>query len=606
MVIPLKEKNNMGGSSGGGGGKGGLGAGGGGGKGGLGGKIGGGGGGIGSAAGWRPAAPPPAPPKIAPTMGGGTPGGGGKGAMGQSPVTGMARPGGGAMGGMQKPMMPTGLTPGAGIAPKMGGVGTSPTMGGGIAPPIGGPTTNMPGAAPIAPTAGPQATAGPAGSPTQRNPMATAETLMKSPNVQNLQKNQYFQKLYENVPGPVQMNLLKSAQLTGGSAIKAADAATIAPVVAPQSPIAPSRAASVPQINSMAARGPMMGGPQVTPGMMRQQPQLAPLGGQIQPGSMAPTAMGARPPMMGNQPVSPIGGPVQPMNQLAMNGSRTGMPTSPFRPPSAQGLVGPSNQYGSGFQSAHPMLSPSGGVFNQWGAGLTPRPTQGPMMPSNAPAVAPTTPGVPAPVYPPLNNIMQNSPPTPSPISAAPASGERPLGSLSSKYESGAGGASTVAYDTEGGWSYGTYQLAAKPGTLNSFLKKSGYGDEFAGMKVGSPQFNQQWKSLAKSDPQFAAAQHNYIQKTHYEPVKSYANKLGVPDNPAVNDVLWSLGVQHGGANKIVQKAYNQVKDNYTPENFINAVYDVRSNYVAGNPYVKSLRNRYKTEKQDALKMLGN
>ena len=45
------------------------------------------------------------------------------------------------------------------------------------------------------------------------------------------------------------------------------------------------------------------------------------------------------------------------------------------------------------------------------------------------------------------------------------------LGSLSAKFESGTEGVAAIGYDRVGGTSYGKYQIASKPGTMDRFLR---------------------------------------------------------------------------------------------------------------------------------------
>jgi hypothetical protein len=44
------------------------------------------------------------------------------------------------------------------------------------------------------------------------------------------------------------------------------------------------------------------------------------------------------------------------------------------------------------------------------------------------------------------------------------------LGKLSAKFESSKEGPSAIGYDTKGGTSYGTYQIASKTGTMSEFV----------------------------------------------------------------------------------------------------------------------------------------
>lgn len=191
------------------------------------------------------------------------------------------------------------------------------------------------------------------------------------------------------------------------------------------------------------------------------------------------------------------------------------------------------------------------------------------------------------------------------------------LGELSKKYEvgphGGPGSISNAAGD-KGGASYGTYQLASKAGSLNGFLKNSEYGSQFEGLAPGTRAFNDKWKTLASQDPNFGQAQHAYMEKANYSPVRATADKLGVPNTPAINQVLWSTGVQHGGGggSSIIKKSF---KPGMSEKDIINNIYDnraavfQRSKYYNSAPERKAIQrsvlNRFNDERDDALRMLG-
>jgi hypothetical protein len=129
------------------------------------------------------------------------------------------------------------------------------------------------------------------------------------------------------------------------------------------------------------------------------------------------------------------------------------------------------------------------------------------------------------------------------------------LGQTSKFFESGKGGAGTVSTGKGdfGGASYGTYQLSSKQGTLQEFLKSSGYGSQFEGMKPGTKAFNQRWKSIAQNDPRFGTAQHDFIKASHYDPALAGLKKAGIDlsgRSAAVQDALWSTSVQFGAGNE--------------------------------------------------------
>jgi hypothetical protein len=187
------------------------------------------------------------------------------------------------------------------------------------------------------------------------------------------------------------------------------------------------------------------------------------------------------------------------------------------------------------------------------------------------------------------------------------------LGSTSRKYESGRGGAGTVSSGRgdPGGASYGTYQLASKTGTLASFLKSSGYDKQFMGLKAGTKEFNDKWKEIARTDPKFGEAQHDFIKRTHYDPAARYAQSLGFDINDkGIADAIWSASVQHGGVKTILRKAaaspgWNSL-DN---KGKIKRLYEVRTEYArnilvkngASSEQISSVQKRYTREVNDAL-----
>lgn len=219
---------------------------------------------------------------------------------------------------------------------------------------------------------------------------------------------------------------------------------------------------------------------------------------------------------------------------------------------------------------------------------------------------------------------LQTTPPVnqQQPVQQQPIQGQQSvtsqmptLGSLSAKYEtSGRGpGMISTGYGDKGGMSYGSYQLASKAGSLNGYLKNSKFGSQFKGLRPNSPAFKQKWKQLAKSNPQaFHADQHNYIKKTHFDPMRSRANKLGIPNTNAVNQVLWSTSVQHGPGWKGIKRAW---RPGMSESQFINNVYRQRagqfqrSRYYNSNAKRRRVRsgvlNRFRNENRDALRLIG-
>ena len=135
------------------------------------------------------------------------------------------------------------------------------------------------------------------------------------------------------------------------------------------------------------------------------------------------------------------------------------------------------------------------------------------------------------------------------------AAGNWALGQTSKLFESGKGGAATVSSGKGdyGGASYGTYQLSSKMGEVQKFLKGSKYGDQFAGLQPGTPEFNAKWKEVAKADPEFGNAQHDYIKATKFDPAMKGLDKAGFDTSKmsqAMQDAVWSTSVQFGAGSE--------------------------------------------------------
>lgn len=168
--------------------------------------------------------------------------------------------------------------------------------------------------------------------------------------------------------------------------------------------------------------------------------------------------------------------------------------------------------------------------------------------------------------------------------------GNEDLGQLSRKFESN-GRPGAVGFDTKGGFSYGTYQIATKTGTMDKFLlfltsqfpsfaqKLAAAGGSAAAL-AGSDSFRDAWIGLA-ADSAFADAQHDYIEATHYQPfAKMLLEKQGLDlagRSAVLRDVAWSVAVQHGPANKVFDAALGQFASTLADTKIIPLVYAERS-----------------------------
>jgi murein DD-endopeptidase MepM/ murein hydrolase activator NlpD len=227
--------------------------------------------------------------------------------------------------------------------------------------------------------------------------------------------------------------------------------------------------------------------------------------------------------------------------------------------------------------------------------------------------------------------LPQIPPATPPSSSSAGALGQALadlLGELSAKYETGGRGPGTVSTGSgdPGGVSYGSYQMATKMGTVARFVAQAGFqwAKDFQGLTPGTAPFTACWKRIATNETDaFQKAQHAFIKKSHYDLL---AAKILADDNLDVNtrsralqDVVWSTAVQHGGGTSIVHKACANVKCKPTDPEYdkqlICAIYAERGRkkpdgnlayFSKSSPSVQSgVAKRFKNEEQDALAMLA-
>ena len=128
--------------------------------------------------------------------------------------------------------------------------------------------------------------------------------------------------------------------------------------------------------------------------------------------------------------------------------------------------------------------------------------------------------------------------------------------------------------------------------------------------------FGDKWREIAAREPQASfLAQHAFIERTHYSRVVNHVADAAALDintrSRAVQNVVWSMSVQHGKAARLVAAAVHDTGLPATGETvtydrrLINALYDIREAYVdkIGQPVLK---NRYRSERQEALQQLEN
>lgn len=188
------------------------------------------------------------------------------------------------------------------------------------------------------------------------------------------------------------------------------------------------------------------------------------------------------------------------------------------------------------------------------------------------------------------------------------------LGQTSKQFETGGRGAGTISTGKgdRGGVSYGSYQMSSKLGVVQDFIKNSAYAKNFSGQSVNSTDFKNTWKDLAKNDPNFEKAQHDYIKKTHYDVLMRKLNKSGLDlskRGAAVQDAIWSTSVQFGGNTSLINSALKGKNVNsLSDSDIISAIQDYKKAntetlFKSSPSNWDGLRNRAGSEKASLLSL---
>lgn len=231
-----------------------------------------------------------------------------------------------------------------------------------------------------------------------------------------------------------------------------------------------------------------------------------------------------------------------------------------------------------------------------------------------------------------LVNVGTQGAPSPQAQTAPANSNQERIGGLSEHYESGGRGPGTVSSGAgdPGGVSYGTYQLAGNMNRPQQFLANEGsrWAAEFGGARPGTAAFSAAWREIAAREPEaFEAAQHDYIQRTHYQvqadQVRTQTGVDVTSRSAALRDVVWSTSVQHGPETQVIARAMANVSaQGVAPGDgqaydraLINAIYDERGRrdasgglayFTSASASVQaSVANRFADERRDALTMLN-
>lgn len=172
-----------------------------------------------------------------------------------------------------------------------------------------------------------------------------------------------------------------------------------------------------------------------------------------------------------------------------------------------------------------------------------------------------------------------------------------------------------------GGRSYGAYQLtstATGGRQVQAFLANEGAqrADRFAGMDpTEAGAFGDTWRAIAREEPDaFFQAQHEHIQRTHYDHVaENVEARTGLDVNarsPAVRDVVRSMSVQHGRAATLVRDAVRSLEGRVAPDDpgydraLVNTLHDRREAYARQQGFTDLIQSRHVPERRDALRML--
>lgn len=200
------------------------------------------------------------------------------------------------------------------------------------------------------------------------------------------------------------------------------------------------------------------------------------------------------------------------------------------------------------------------------------------------------------------------------------SAGSDTLGVLSEEFES-RGNPAAIGRDRVGGWSYGKYQISTNKGRFVEFMAflESKFPalaaplNDAGGARAaadGAGLFQLAWRDL-KSSPDFVTAQHEYIKTSHYDVmVNRLKNIIDVKARcAAIQNVVWSVAVQHGPFSKIIEIAFSRVQNKNDDAAIINAVYDERSKvnmyFANSDPSIRvAVLNRFRQERRVALQML--
>lgn len=204
------------------------------------------------------------------------------------------------------------------------------------------------------------------------------------------------------------------------------------------------------------------------------------------------------------------------------------------------------------------------------------------------------------------------------------------LGAITYFYESGkrnildAVGVISTGINDPGGKSYGIYQFASRVGTLKNFIqffnqnyakyfKDNAFQNLFNNVVLASDEFDKKWQFLAAHATLiFGNIQHDFIAETHFNSLIQYLSARNIQQDqltPAIQESLWSLGVQHRKAITILQTTLDELNTISDELEFIHCLYKHRAIYVQRletlNALMKqSICARYQKECAEIIEVL--
>lgn len=218
------------------------------------------------------------------------------------------------------------------------------------------------------------------------------------------------------------------------------------------------------------------------------------------------------------------------------------------------------------------------------------------------------------------NSANTDSKPTESPNAVNAKSGDY-LGKISAKYEVGGKKGDSISHTKGdyGGASYGLPQFSATTGSAKAFvnsLKGTPYEQYFKNAGApGSKGFDEAWKAAYKLNPDdFTKKQQQYAYEKFASPfINRVKKEKGVDLNStrALQELAFSTSVQFGGGSLGV-RALGDINSGMSEKDIINTSFATKRNNVgsffksSSKQIQNSLKNnRFKTEEQDTLALLG-